>query len=150
VGEILELEESSDNASTPPEDEIFRAEVVGVRKVKSRFKDEQTGEDQFKMEFRFAIADPDGEFDGVNIWGETPYIFNTSPRCKLRNWSQEIMGAEFPPGYKLDTDVLRGQEVRIIIGHRKYTRKGETEESVHAFVKDVLRLSVSYEQDEPF
>lgn len=149
MGEILELEES-DFAGYIDEGEIFRAEVVGVRKIKKPFADEQ-GNDIFRMEFKFALDAPDTAFDGQNIWGDTGITFNTNPNCKLRNWAQEILGAELPPGFKLDTDSLVGMPVRVMVGLKKYTKKGETQERQHNFVSDVMRVGdVSLNDEEPF
>lgn len=57
--------------------------------------------------------------------------------CKLANWSREILAAELPVGYRLDTDMLVSQRCRIVVGLREYQKDGETKQT--NFVKDVMR-----------
>lgn len=117
----FELEES-DFAGYIPDGSIKLARVVGVKVAEKPFKDDD-GKPVHKVEFKFAIIDPTGDFDGQNIWGETGTKFNTHPDCKLRNWSAAILGTELPVGYTLDTDLLMGHECRIAIELYEYEDK---------------------------
>lgn len=117
----FELEES-DFAGYIPDGTIKEARVVGVKVAKKPFTDDE-GKDVHKVEFKFAVSDPDGIFDGQNLWGETGTKFNTHPDCKLRNWSSAILGTELPVGYTLDTDLLIGHDCRISIELYEYEDK---------------------------
>lgn len=129
-----ELEES-DFAGYIDDDTIFEANLVGVRQVEKPFTDDD-GNKVNKVEFKFTLIDPDGNFDGTPQWGETPTRFNSHPDCRLRNWASAILGTELPIGYRLDTDVLLGNTCRVVIGLREYEKDGATKK--RNSVKDVI------------
>ena len=138
----LVLEESS---WTPiPDDTVLVAEVVAIKETTKNF-----GEgDVPRVEFKFIVRDEAGEFDGRWLWGDTPKIFNTDPRCRLRLWVQEILGQSLPDKFKLDTDQLIGLSCRVVVGLRTYQKDGET---MHKnFVSDVMRLKNEGTNEEPF
>lgn len=135
----FELEES-DYAGPIEDDTIWPAEVIEVKIAEKKYredKDDSNSPFVKKVEFKFAVEQEGSPWDGTNVWGETPTRFNTHPDCKLKNWAQEILATEFPPGFKLDTDVLKGNKCRIVVGQREYEKDGETKK--HNYVKDVLR-----------
>lgn len=137
----FELEES-DYAGPIEDDTIKTAEVTKVSIETKKYREEKDDPDSpfvKKVVFKFVLRDDDGPHDGTNLYGETGTRFTNHPDCKLKNWSQEILAAEFPAGYKLDTDVLVGQQCRVVIGHRTYDKDGETKD--HNFVKDVMRTA---------
>lgn len=140
----LTLEESS---WTPiPDDTVLQAEVVSIKDATKNFGDG----DVARVEFKFIVRDPGGDFDGRWLWGDTPKIFNTDPRCRLRMWVQEILGQDLPPKFNLDTDELIGLQCRVAVGLRTYEKDGEKVSK--NFVTDVMRLKgdgpAAYE--EPF
>lgn len=118
----FELEES-DFAGYIEDGRIMPLSVVSVKVVEKPYTDDETGQKVKKVEFKFAVIDPDGPFDGQNVWGETGTKFNTHPDCKLRNWSSAILGTELAAGYRLDTDVLVGNECRGSIELYEYDDK---------------------------
>lgn len=133
----FELEETN-FAGFIDDDSIYEANVISVRVAEKPFKDDE-GNVVKKVEFKFALLDPDGPHDGDNLWGETPVRFNTHPDCKLRNWSQAILATELPVGYVLDTDILVGNTCRVVVGWKEYPDKdnpGKNKE--RNWVKDVM------------
>jgi hypothetical protein len=156
----FELEESE--VTAPMEDDsIFTAEVATVKIVEKKYREDKDDPHSplvKKVEFKFVLEDPDGEYDGTPIWGETGTRFNSHPDCKLKNWAQEILATEFPVGYKLDTDVLLGQKCRVIIGANEWFKDVPVsadhpdgkEKRIRNFVKDVMRSRSAMGDEEPF
>lgn len=150
----FELEEST-FAGYIDDDSIYAANVVGVKLVEKPYTDDD-GNKVKKIEFKFALIDEDGPHDGDNLWGETPPRFNTHPECKLRNWASAILGSDLPVGYRLDTDVLVGNVVRVVIGKKEYNDK-DGNPKTRNLVKDVMptadnmaRMSSATPDEEPF
>lgn len=146
--------EDSDFAGYIEDDTIKVASVAGVKIKEKPYKDDD-GNPVKKVEFHFVIADG-SDHDGQPIWGETSTNFNNHPNCKLRNWACAILGTDLPVGYRLDTDVLIGNEVRAVIGLRDYTDKDGNPKQ-HNFVKDVIpttdaldRMQSQSDDEEPF
>lgn len=135
--------EESDFKGYLPDDTVMPAEVTRVKMEDKPYQDDD-GRPVKKVVFKFKMRpDPSSEWAehaGGDQYGETSTNFVDHPGCKLRNWAQAILtpGADLPPGYQLDTDVLVGKPCRIVIGLREYTKKGETEKRQTNFVKDVL------------
>ena len=157
----FELEEST-FAGFIEDDEVYAARVESVRVAEKPYTDD-AGNKVKKVEFKFTLIDPDGPHDGDNLWGETTTKFNTHPDCKLRNWSQAILGQVLPAGYVLDTDVLVGQECRVIIGWKEYEDKdkpidpatGKRPMKERNWVKEVMPTSeamdrMAHPNEEPF
>lgn len=152
---VFELEES--NYTGPiPEDEILRAQITGIKVVTKPFKDENNEEIK-RVEFAFVVTQSGSQYDGQKIWGDTPTRFNDHPDCRLRAWAQEALGGgELPKGFKLDTDALVGNEVRIVVAQKKYEKDGQ--DKVRNYVKDLLRAPnsngsstfSSLDDEEPF
>lgn len=150
MGETLTLEDAV-IYDIIEEDTPFFAEVVDVSKRKLPFTDDQDN-DIWKFNFKFILEDPDGENDNRPLWGETGVKFSIHPDCVLTNWAREILGMELDdPGFKLDTDMLTGNRVKIIVGVRtakKADKDGEFRRS--NFVKDVMRVKRTTVDNEPF
>lgn len=130
----FELEES-EYSGPIPEDTVLAAELVSCKIVEKPYVDDD-GQKVKKVEFKFVIQEEASPWEGEHIWGETPTRFNTHPDCKLRNWTSVIANTEFPPGYRLDTDVLLGMKCRVVVGNREYEKDGE--KKIHQFVQTVL------------
>jgi hypothetical protein len=128
--------EDSTYAGPIDEDEILPARVVGVKIVTKPFKDEDGNEIQ-RVEFAFVVEAPGSPYDGQRLWGDTSTTFSNNANCKLFAWSQEMLGMELPSGYKLDTDLLVGQDCRVVVGRKEYEKDGK--QQVRNFVKDTIR-----------
>lgn len=120
----FELEES-DFAGYMEDGSIWPAKVLTVKVEDKPYFEDDGVTPVKKVVFKFEIIDNiTGQFNGVPVWGETPVKFNTHPDCKLRNWASAILGLpELPVGYRLDTDVLQGNECRVNVELREYEDK---------------------------
>lgn len=127
-----------------PEDTVLRAVLLEL-KPKTKTNKDKTEEYQ-RLDWKFRVEDPSSEFDGRVIYGDTARTFVRHENCKLYAWAQMLLGLEFPPGFKFDDQSLIGQVARIVVGARKYTKQGETEESTYNFVTDVLPEGALREQ----
>lgn len=146
MGTAFELEES-DFAGYIDDDTVMRATVVSVKVVEKTYKDDD-GNNVKKVEFKFALQDEEGPHDGTNVWGETGTRFNSHPDCKLKNWSQAILGQELPVGFRLDTDMLAANECKVVVGLKEYKDRDGNDKQRN-FVKDVWPLQ-GLAADEPF
>jgi hypothetical protein len=120
----FELEES-DFAGYMEDGSIWPAKVISVKVVEKPYFEDDGVTKVRKVEFKFEIIDNvTGQFNEVNVWGETPTKFNTHPECKLRNWASAILGMpELPVGYRLETDVLQGNTCRVNVELYEYEDK---------------------------
>lgn len=146
---ILTMEESN-YAGPIPEDTVLPAKVTAITQKKKPFKDDD-GNDIWRMEFSFTVEDPNSDFDGTRLWGDTSTTFNNHPDCKLRAWAQEILATQLDAGFVLDTDILVGQRCRIVVGVKEYQKDGQTK--TRNFVRDVMRPSgggIAATDEEPF
>lgn len=115
------------------EDTWVDATVTAVNEVEKVYTDDD-GVNVRKVEFEFGF-----EWEGQErkTWGETSTNFVFHPNCKLRNWAQEILVADLPEQFQLNTDHLVGQPCRIQLGVRSWnTPKSKGEKN---FAKDVMR-----------
>lgn len=136
---IFEMQEPSSGGGTSdrqpiPEDTILEGELLNVRVKEMPYKDDD-GKPVERTEFEFVITE-DG-YDGRRLWGTTGTKLVDHPDCKLKAWSQEVFGQEFPPSYRLDTDILIGKRARLVVGYREYEKNGEKRWT--NTVKDVIR-----------
>lgn len=128
------------------EDTIVEGELLAVKNKEMPYKDDN-GNPVERTEFEFVITDEG--FDGRRLWGTTGTKLVDHPDCKLKAWSQEIFGQEFPPGYRLDTDILIGKRARLVVGYREYEKNGEKRWTNS--VKDVIRSRTAVgAQSNPF
>jgi hypothetical protein len=125
-----------------PEETILEAEVVNCEQRETPFwidVDDHSKGKQEEISFRFKVTEP-GEFFGRTLFGRTPPWFNTSPKCRLRIWTQEILGVdELAEGFEFDTDDLITMPVKIVIGHQTI-KKGKPDEEVRDRVVDLIRM----------
>lgn len=127
------------------EDTIVEGELLNVRVKEMPWKDD-SGNAVERTEFEFVITE-DG-YDGRRLWGTTGIKLVNHPDCKLKAWSQEIFGQEFPPNYRLDTDILVGKRARLVVGYREYEKNGEKRWANS--VKDVIRARNPVASSNPF
>ena len=123
MGIILELEDS-DFAGFIDDGAQYPAKVVNVRLLDKNYVDERTGEPVKKVGFTFRLTSDDAH-DGQEVRGETSTRFNSHPGCKLKTWSEALLGHRLPPGYRLDTDDLVGLSCRVLITKTTKTINGE-------------------------
>lgn len=106
---------------TIPVDTLAKAEVVKVDVAESPFwvdEDDHAKGKKEQVSFRFRINE--GEFEGRQLFGNTPTTFTDHPDCKLSGWVREILDLdEFPTDFSFDTEQLEGCSVNIIVGHRR-------------------------------
>ena len=125
-----------------PVDTILEAEVFNCERRETPFwidKEDHSKGKQEEISFRFKITEL-GEYNGRTLFGSTPIWFNTSPKCRLRLWTQEILGLdELTEGFEFDTDDLITMPVKVVVGH-KVIRKGTPEEETKDRVVDVIRI----------
>jgi len=151
----LILEESTTDEGTEtefafvliPENEVLEAEILDVEVKDSFFwndVDDHSQGKQKEVSFKFNITE-DGKYKGVWVWGSTSTIFNTHPNCKLRLWTEEILGVDegLPVDFSLNTDDLEGQSVRVIISNY-YSKKHEAQRHK---VSDLQRVPSGYSPD---
>lgn len=103
--------------------------------------------DENEISFRVQVAD--GEYKNRTLWGSTPVWWNNSPKCKLRNWAQEILA--YPGTLEdLNTDDLAGRQVQVIVGNRN-GRDKEGNPKVKDYIQDMIRVkNVSPDANEIF
>lgn len=147
---VFEMQEPSGGGSSDfkpiPEDTIVEGELLNVKVKEMPYKDDQ-GNAVERTEFEFVITE-DG-YDGRRLWGTTGTKLVDHPDCKLKAWSQEIFGQEFPPNYRLDTDILIGKRARLVVGYREYTNKNGENKWANS-VKDVIRARNTVATSNPF
>jgi hypothetical protein len=151
MGLILELEESEFSGYIN-DGTTYAATLVEEPKLKEKpFTDKDTGEKVKKFEFHFKLISDDGH-DGQDIWGETSTRFNTHPECRLKNWSEALLGQRLPAKYKLDLDTLRDHKCIVVVGRRDYEKDGQAKS--RNFVADVQPTRAAAmamaQEDEPF
>lgn len=131
MGLTFEMEESS-FAGYIEDGEIYGAQLVGTNLKERKFPSEP--EPVKRVGWKFRIESEDGH-DGQDVWGETSTRFVDHPECRLKTWSEALLGQELPAGYRLDLDTLHDRKCRVIIGKREYVKDGETK--FHNFVREV-------------
>jgi hypothetical protein len=145
--------EETNYAGLIEEGSVYRAKLVDISE-KTWTPREPGKEPNTRVEFRFKlITDDDDPHDGEDIWGNTSDKFVDHPNCKLKSWSEAILGMKIPPGYNLETDHLLSRECQVIIGVRQWVQNGEQREK--NVVRDVMPTRENMarliaEDNEPF
>lgn len=117
-----------------PDGLVVEAELLSVQIKPKKIR----GEEMERVEFAFKIVD--GDFKNRRVWGDTSTAFVDHPECRLRAWTQEIMGVDLPKGFKLDTDALVGSRCRVAISAYEWEPKDAPGTKKHgARVQDVIR-----------
>lgn len=68
-----------------------------------------------KWTWRFQIVD--GDYAGLNAWGETESYLSSHPDNKVRQWGEALRGSPFQVGETLQTDDLLGLSCMITVRH---------------------------------
>lgn len=124
MGLTFKMEEAADSPSGYIEDgEIFTARLVGNNEKERKFPSEPAPVKRVGWKFQI---ESDDDFHNRTVWGETGDKLVPHPECRLKMWSEALLGHEIPPGYELDLDNLLERRCRIIVGKREYEKDGET------------------------
>jgi hypothetical protein len=73
----------------------------------SKYKNERTGEDQYRIKLVFTIRDEDSDFDGVDIYAW--YGWSMHPKAKLYPIVKALVGGEIADDDEPDLDELIGK-----------------------------------------
>jgi hypothetical protein len=123
------------------DDSIHIARVLEIKREKSGFTDDKTGEEKYRLEWKFQIWDDTDDFDNEFIWGRTGETFTNHPNCKLFSWSQSLIGQPLTEGYPLDTDELLEQLLcRVVVKQEHWKDKKDGTDKTRHFVADVLPM----------
>lgn len=150
MGLTFKMEELAETPAAYIDDgEIFTARLVGNNEKTRTFRDEPAPVQRVGWKFQI---EADNDFDGRYVWGETGTKLVPHPECKLKSWSEALLGHEIPGGYELDLDNLLDHQCRIIVGKREYEKDGETR--YVNFVREVHptreAMHSMYDTEEPF
>lgn len=116
------------------------ATVSKVDEVEKPYKDKETGDPVFKVEFTF-----DFTYNGEDrrLWGETSNKWVPHPGCRLRQWAQEILAADLPEEFVLNTDHLEGEKCQALVSVRTWEAGSNGTRSWNAgsknYISDVKR-----------
>lgn len=106
MGRTIGVTDKTSGITVP--DDVYKAEVVALDEKQIEFD----GVLQDKVEFTFRIID-DQDYEGVELRGLASLPARLTPKSKLRQWAQAILGREFAEGDSLDLDTLLGRQCRI-------------------------------------
>jgi hypothetical protein len=124
------------------------AEVTEIEERETPFKDDD-GNPQRSLSFTFRVSE--GEHQGRKFWGNTPTFWNSSDRCKLRQWAQSIANRTYAPGEPLNTDILLNRPCRIVLGVKKKQNGDKTNRVVDVLPdKSAAPAGPAPTYDEPF
>jgi hypothetical protein len=142
---VLQEPQSTEQEGGPiPDDSFLEVEILGIREAFRENKDKT--EKYEKLRWRFQVADPESDFDGRVLFGETSRSFVCHRDCKLYAWTQQIMGYELPTGFELETDDLIGRRCIVHVGAEERKDGG----GIWNTVKDVRPSALTVFEDAPF
>ena len=133
-----------------PENAILNVTVekCELRDLPEDFRKAYNVEDTQEVSFSFRVQD--GEFEKRMLWGSAKPYWSDSDGCRLRIWTQEIMGVDkLDDGYEFDTENVEGKSCRILVKQRQ--KKDGTKSNKVAEVMRSINASNEYSlEDEPF
>lgn len=123
-------------------------EKCEVRPLKEWFREKYNVSDTHEVSFMFRVVDEN--FKRRVLFGNAKPYINDSDNCRLRIWTEEIMGVNsLPDGYEFDTDDLVGLNARILVG--EYTKNdGTTDNKVKEVLRAVDQTASTSFDEEPF
>lgn len=149
MGLTFKMEEPADSPAAFIDDgEIFTARLVGNNEKKRNFPSEPAPVTRVGWKFQI---ESDDDHNGRYVWGETGDKLVPHPECRLKMWSEALLGHLIPAGYELELDNLLEHRCRIIVGKREYEKDGETRYA--NFVREVHPTREAMQtlyQEEPF
>jgi hypothetical protein len=91
-----------------PDAGVYRMEFTDYDEpALSKYKNERTGEDQYRIKLVFTIRDEESEFDGVDIYAW--YGWSMHPKAKLYPIVKALVGGEIADDDEPDLDELIGK-----------------------------------------
>lgn len=139
---VYELQDAAEQKEFPeiPVDTTVVARLASVAEELKPYKDDD-GNDIVRLKWVYVITE--GEFEGSKVFGDTGIKFAEHPDCKMYAWAGSLLGTELPKGFKLNTDDLIGLRAELRVGQKRYTKKGNTTETVLPIVEDVFPLKTA-------
>lgn len=122
-----------------PDGTELDAVVKAIEEVEKQYTDDD-GKNVVKVEWTFETA-----YEGQDrkAWGETSNKWAPHPGCRMRAWAQEILAADLPEEFVLNTDHLLNLPCRIVVGVRSWEAGEKNGRSWNAgsknYVSDVKR-----------
>ncbi len=136
--------------SVIPENALLNVQVAKceIKPFTEDFRKKYNVEDENEVSFEFVVID--GDFAKRRLWGSAKPYFDKSDNCRLRIWTQEIMGWDsVPDGYEFDTDDLTGLNCRILV--KAYVgNDGKPRNRVKEVLRAVKAPEDKYSGLEPF
>lgn len=136
-----------------PANTIAEVEVVDVtyKPLNEEFRKKFAVKDTHEVSFHFKVIE--GPYKNRHIWGTAKPYLNSSDKCRLRIWLQELLGvdklpAEFTLNENPDTgvyDEFTGMRCRVFT-ELKTSGSGKVTDRV----RDVLRSVTQVEAEEDF
>lgn len=127
-----------------PNNTLLDARVANIELVQRTWETESGPSTTDKLNWRFTITE-DGQFQGLDIYTDTPTTFTASPNCIAYGWTTAITGHQFSDGDVFDTDNLIGMPCRIIVEKRQSKRTGRDYNKVQNVLPPAVRA-----EDSPF
>ena len=104
-----------------PDQTIVEADIESVEERETPWDVDDNDPSKGKakqVSFKFRVTGPE-EYKGRVLFGNTTTTFSNHPDCKLRVWTQEILGQDkLPLGFKLDLEQLEGAPIKVLVGHK--------------------------------
>jgi hypothetical protein len=117
---------------------------VEIRDLPDWFRKQFNVKDEQEVSFHFKVVGDD--HTNRHLWGSARPVLDKSDNCRLRIWTQEILGVNsLPEDFVFDTDQLAGLQARVVVGTR-VAKDGTTKNKV----LDVLRANTVTFDEEPF
>jgi len=134
-----------------PEDTLFPGILASVSTRTINYNDKKTGEAKSfdKWEWVFEISE--GEYSGLNGYGETESYMSTRDDNKVRQWAETLRDMPFEIGDGLDTDELVGLPCMFTVLHEEPRPKKDGSGMWYSCkVKDLFPEGTTQKQaDEP-
>lgn len=120
-----------------PENTPFPAQLKSVDTRTIKYQRDGKDKQFDKWEWVFEITE--GEYAGMEAYGETEDRLTNHPDNKVRQWAETLRGSEFEMGEGLDTDDIIGLPCIITVANLKEEKKGSPGEFYYKTpVKDVF------------
>lgn len=106
-----------------PNNTVALVEVFAKPKeITKNFTDDE-GNPVVRIEFEFIVVE--GDYANKHVWHEVWNEFTDSPKCRLREWAQELLNRPITDAADsvFDTDVLQGTRAWATIGVREWINK---------------------------
>lgn len=147
-----------------PEDVAFPGRLVSVTEQRTEFQykahhkavkegKKKVGEEGVVSKWRWQFEVTDGDYTGLNAWGDTEDRLTNHPDNKVRQWAETLRGTEFEIGEGLDTDDLVGLPCLFTVRHEEPRPRPDGTNFYPCPVQDVFpvgALDSAYPAEPPF